>query len=236
MEKRVENLLNKVSYASITIATIALLITYLQIPETCIPPDTPITKPHQKFPSSTCDSSLRRPYLSPAKKNIRLWSSKPWISQLNSFTRFFSDLQSTGLLPNHSRVLCLSAGAGHEVMALHNMGVGDVTGIEIVESLPLVRKADPTNLPFFDAVFDFAFTARLSEALFPARFVGEMERTVAGGGYCVLAVEECGKELVDQIVGLFHRSKLVGVGNVTLIGMRMTRIIMKVGDASSSSS
>lgn len=54
----------------------------------------------------------------------------------------------------------------------------DVTGIELLESLPLVRRADPHNLPFFDGAFDFAFTARFDEALFPTRFAAEMERVV----------------------------------------------------------
>ncbi|CAN0914701.1 hypothetical protein LINGRAHAP2_LOCUS28711 [Linum grandiflorum] len=236
MEKRIENLLNRVSIASIAIATLTLLITYLQIPETCIPPETPITKPHQRFPSSTCDSSLHRPYLPREKKNLRLWSSKAWTSQLTSFTNFFSDLRSSELLHNQSRILCLSAGAGHEVMSLQQMGVEDVIGVELVESPPLVRKADPMNLPFFDDVFDIAFTARLAEALFPERFVAEMERTVVSSGYCVVAVEECGKETVDDVVGLFQRSNFVGAKNITLIGRKMTRIVMRVINDSSSSS
>ncbi|CAN1124017.1 hypothetical protein LINPERPRIM_LOCUS3535 [Linum perenne] len=228
MEKRIEILLNKVSIVSIAIGTLILLLTYLQIPETCIPPETQITKPHQRFPSSTCDSSLSRPYISLEKKNLRLWSSKSWTAQLTSFANFFTDLKSSGIVHNHSRVLCLSAGAGHEVMALQNIGVEDVIGVEIVESLPLVRKADPMNLQFFDQVFDFAFTARLAEALFPMRFVAEMERTVVHGGYCVVAVEDSGEEGVYRIIGLFRRSKFVEAKNVTLIGRKMTRIVMRV--------
>lgn len=119
-------------------------------------------------------------------------------------------------------------------MALNNMGVSDVTGVELVDSLPLVRKADPNNLPFFDGVFDLAFSARLVEALFPLRFAGEMERTVRRGGVCVIVVEECGNEEVSDIVGLFRKSKFVGAKNVTLIGMKMTRIIMSVAVSSPS--
>jgi SAM-dependent methyltransferase len=137
-------------------------------------------------------------------------------------------------LNNETKVLCVSAGAGHEVMALNNMGVSDVTGVEIVDSLPLVKRADPNNLPFFDGVFDLAFSAHLEEALFPLRFAGEMERTVRNGGVCVVVVEECGGVEVDAIVGLFRKSMFVGAENVTLIGMRMTRIITRVGVSSSS--
>ncbi|KAL3574542.1 hypothetical protein D5086_025155 [Populus alba] len=112
-------------------------------------------------------------------------------------------------------------------MALNNMGVSDVTGVEIVDSLSLVKRADPNNLPFFDGVFDLAFSAHLEEALFPLRIVGEMERTVRNGGVCVVAVKECGGEEVDAIARLFRKSMFVGAENVTLIGMRMTRIIMR---------
>ncbi|KAJ6693389.1 hypothetical protein OIU85_004184 [Salix viminalis] len=199
MEKHIENFLNKVSLVFITIATITLLYLYLHTPETCIPPNTPITKPHLKFPSSTCDPSLNRPYIDPDKKRLKLWSSKSWLSQVSSFTTFF---QSSNILNNKTKVLCVSAGAGHEVMALKNMGVSDVTGVEIVDSLPLVKRADPNNLPFFDGVFDLAF-------------------------------KECGGEEVDAIAGLFRKSMFVGAENVTLIGMRMTRIIMRVGVSSS---
>ncbi|CAN0915687.1 hypothetical protein LINGRAHAP2_LOCUS29258 [Linum grandiflorum] len=118
---------------------------------------------NRRFPSSTCDSSLDRPYLPREKKNLRLWSSKAWTSQLTFFTNFLSDLRSSELLHNQSRILCLCAGAGHDVMSLQQMGVEDVIGVELVESPPLVKKVDPMNLPFFDDVFDIAFTARLAE-------------------------------------------------------------------------
>lgn len=122
----------------------------------------------------------------------------------------------------------MSAGAGHPVMALNNMGVNDVSGIEVVESHPLVRRADPHNLPFFDKVFDFVFSPYLERALFPARYVREMERTVRDGGACVVAVEECGGEEVEEVVKLFKKSKLLEVKNMTLGGERRTNIVMKV--------
>uniref|UniRef100_A0A2P2NZM7 Uncharacterized protein LOC105635573 n=1 Tax=Rhizophora mucronata TaxID=61149 RepID=A0A2P2NZM7_RHIMU len=234
MESHVQRFLKKISIAAATTATIILVMLFLRTPETCVPPDTPITKPHLKFPSSTCDPSLSRPHLPLPKKNQRLRSSKAWLSQVSSYTNFFLDLKRMNLLHNHSRVLCVSAGAGHEVMALNNMGVGDVTGIELVDSLPLVRKADPNNLPFFDGVFDVAFSGHLAEALFPAKFAGEMERTVTSGGVCVVTVEECGGKEVAEVAGLFRKSTFVGADNVTLIGVKMTRIIVRVGASSSS--
>lgn len=112
-------------------------------------------------------------------------------------------------------------------MALSQMGVVDVTGVELVDSPPLVSRADPHNLPFFDHAFDLAFSAHLAEALFPSRFVAEMERAVRPKGVCVVVVEECGDEEVGEIVGLFTKSRFLDSVNVTLTGLKMTRIIMK---------
>ncbi|XVF37180.1 hypothetical protein REPUB_Repub19eG0123900 [Reevesia pubescens] len=226
MERHIQRFLNKVSFVSITVATLTLLFLFLQTPETCIPPNAP-QKPHLRFPKSTCDSSARH-YLPLPKKNARLWSSKSWMTQVSSFTQFFTQLYQTGLLKNHSKVLCVSAGAGHEVMALYRMGLEDVTGVELLESLPLVSRADPHNLPFFDGAFDVAFTGHLAEALYPMRYAGEMERTVRKGGLCVVVVDECGEEEVKEIVRLFRKSRLHGSADVTLNGRRVTRIIMRI--------
>lgn len=122
----------------------------------------------------------------------------------------------------------MSAGAGHEVRALNQIGVKDVTGVELVDSPPLVSRADPHNLPFFDGIFDLGFSAHLDQALFPSRYAAEMERTVRVGGVCVVVVEECGEEEVGEVGRLFRKSKFVSAQNFSLVGSRMTRIIFRV--------
>lgn len=107
------------------------------------------------------------------------------------------------------------------------MGLTDVTGIELIDSPPLVKRADPHNLPFFDGVFDFAFSGHFEEALFPGRYAAEMERTVRVGGVCVLIVEESGDKQVREISGFFKNSKVLRVDNITLIGSKMTEIILR---------
>ncbi|VVB11426.1 unnamed protein product [Arabis nemorensis] len=229
MERNVEKMLNRVSVVFISIGTAIMVIMILQTPKTCIPPEAP-SKPHTHFPRSTCDSSPRQ-HLPLPKKNARMWSSRAWKSRLSSFSTYFLRLRDLGFLHNHTKALCLSAGAGHAPMALSQIGLADVTAVELVDSIPLVKRADPHNLPFFDGVFDFAFTAHLAEALFPLRFVEEMERTVRRGGFCVVAVDECGGEDVREIARLFPNSKLVDVANVTLEGSKRTSILMKVQDS-----
>ncbi|PON82642.1 Methyltransferase type [Trema orientale] len=235
MERHIQVFLNRLSYVSIAIATLTLLFLFLRTPQTCVqlsPPNSS-ARTHLRFPRSSCDYPSPRQIVTIEKKNKRLWSTHSWQSKVSSFTHFFQPFRDLGLLHNHSRVICVSAGAGHEVMGLAQMGVVDVTGTELVDSPPLVSRADPHNLPFFDNVFDLAFSAHLAEALFPSRFVAEMERTVLPGGVVVIVVEECGDGEVGEIVGLFKNSSFVNANNVTLTGLRMTSIIMRTQKMSS---
>ncbi|CAA0825090.1 S-adenosyl-L-methionine-dependent methyltransferases superfamily protein [Striga hermonthica] len=231
MEKHVQILLNRLSFASIAIATLTLLLLYLQTPDTCVDPADPNPKPHTRFPKSTCDFT-HRPYTSVDKRNRRLRSTNAWKTAVASYASLLKVLQARNHLSNDSRALVVSAGPGHAVQALQDMGVEDVTGVELVESPPLVSRADPHNLPFFDGIFDLGLGLYLDRALFPGRFVGQMERTVRAGGVCVVTVEECGPNEVKKIVRLFKKSRFVDAENVSLAGERRTRIVMKVEDNS----
>nr|CAD1844419.1 unnamed protein product [Ananas comosus var. bracteatus] len=95
---------------------------------------------------------------------------------------------------------------------VRDSGVADVTGVDL-DFPRLVNRADPHNLPFFDGVFDLAFTPGLAGALFPMRFTAEMEHTLRQGGTIVLALEwwptslsSCGK--AEQWVCTVHEASL----------------------------
>ncbi|MBA0589542.1 hypothetical protein Gorai_018284, partial [Gossypium raimondii] len=103
----------------------------------------------------------------------------------------------------------------------------NVIGVELIESLLLVSRANPHNLPLFDRAFDVAFTGHLMGALYLLRNAEEMERTVKKGGVCVVVVDECGEEEVNEIVRLFRRSRLLSSCDFTLNGRRVARIIMR---------
>lgn len=82
-------------------------------------------------------------------------------------------------------------------------------------------------------MFDLGFSRGLSGALFPVRFVGELERTVRKGGAVALVVERCGsEEEVASVKGLFRKSSLVEVSNITLSDSQMTLIVMRVNGLS----
>ncbi|KAK8944454.1 hypothetical protein KSP39_PZI007911 [Platanthera zijinensis] len=87
-----------------------------------------------------------------------------------------------------SLFFCVSVGAGYEVAALQDSGIVDVTGVEVIDFPPLVKRADLHNLPFFYEVFDLGFNTSFDASLFPKRFVEEIERTVRRGSVTALTV------------------------------------------------
>ncbi|MBA0559915.1 hypothetical protein Golob_016852, partial [Gossypium lobatum] len=105
-------------------------------------------------------------------------------------------------------------------MALSKMGLKNVIGVELIESLPLVSRANPHNLLFFDRAFDVTFTVHLMAARYPLRNAEEMEKTVRKGEVCVVVVDECGEEEVNEIVRLFRKYRLLSSFDFTLNGMR----------------
>ncbi|KAK9732603.1 hypothetical protein RND81_04G009400 [Saponaria officinalis] len=233
MDRHIQVFLNRISLLAATIATILLLSIILHPPDTCIPHFTPHNS--LKFPRSTCDPHHQpRPFSTLEKKNHRLWSTSAWLKKVQSFSNIFRDAQKHDrsrtfpILSNSSKSLCLLAGAGQEAMALRQIGVSDVTAIDLVDSPPLVSRADPYNLPFFDDAFDFAFSAQFDVVLFPTRFVSEMDRMVRVGGFCLLLVEQCTQEEIKEIVGLFKRGKLIDAHNFTFSGSKMTKIVVKI--------
>ncbi|KAG9454327.1 hypothetical protein H6P81_007231 [Aristolochia fimbriata] len=233
MEGRsLKSVFNRISLASITLATFIffLLYNYPQRPCFSYLAAQLQSAPLPRYPKTSCEAN-RRDVLSPEKRSKKLFSSKDSKKRISALRDFFKPVSDLGLVGNSSRVLCVSAAAGHEVVAFLEMGVGDVTGVEVVDTPPIVSRADPHNLPYFDGIFDLAYTAHIAEAMFPDRFASEMERTVRPGGAIVLALEGSWSEReVKQFnEGLFEKSRIVEARNVTLTGSEVTMIILRNG-------
>ncbi|MFS7938129.1 hypothetical protein Hanom_Chr05g00435801 [Helianthus anomalus] len=141
-------------------------------PETCINPN---------HPKSSCSATHRRT-ATVGNKNHRLWSTNTWTKHVNSFSTFFTHLQTLKLINNHTQTLILSAGGDQAVMALKQIGMGDDVGVELVDSPLLVSLGDPHNLSFFYTVFDLGFSVNLDLALFPAWLLGSWRKMM--GGLC----------------------------------------------------
>ncbi|KAL5998316.1 hypothetical protein ACLOJK_009256 [Asimina triloba] len=158
----------------------------------------------------------------------RIWTTRDWDRKVLVFSRFFQRLKSHNLLANTSKALCVGARVGQEVLALKLVGVNDSVGIDLVPYPPLVLHGDFHAQPFHNATFDFEFSNVFDHALYPSRFVSEIERTLKPGGVCVLHValvrrgdRYSANDLydVEPLVGLFKQSEVVHVRRVDGFGL-----------------
>lgn len=194
MDWHVRRLLNRVSIALAAVATAALLHLFRHHSSSSCFSGSPAYSSLSlaPFPRTSCDAASRR-VVDPDLRLAKLRSSPRWRRHNAALSAsVLTSLVSLRILGGSSRVLCLAAGAGQAVDALHVAGVGDVTGVDLVDFPPLVRRADPHNLPFFDDAFDLVLSddpAALTGALFPSRFAAEIERAVRPGGAIALAVD-----------------------------------------------
>ncbi|XP_051210042.1 uncharacterized protein [Lolium perenne] len=226
MDRRVQRLARRVSIALAAAATLCLA--YLFRHTSCFPAPEPLTLSLAPFPRTSCDAAARR-VLPPDRRLAKLRSSSRWRRRSASLAAsVFPPLRRLRLLAGSSRVLCLAAGAGNAVDALNAAGVTEVTGIDLVDFPPLVRRADPHRLPFPDGAFDLVFSddpAGFSGALFPSRLAAEAERSVRLGGAIAVAVD---RQLDTAVIpALFKRSRVVDTRAVTLDGSQVRLLILQ---------
>uniref|UniRef100_A0ACD5TFG3 Uncharacterized protein n=1 Tax=Avena sativa TaxID=4498 RepID=A0ACD5TFG3_AVESA len=230
MDRRVQRLACRVSTALAAAATLFLVYLFRHTSTSCFPAShsLTLTLSPSLFPRTSCDAASRR-VLPPDRRLAKLRSSSLWRRRSASLaTSVFPPLRGLRLLAGSSRVLCLAAGAGNAVDALNAAGVREVTGIDLVDFPPLVRRADPHRLPFPDGAFDLVFSddpAVFSVALFPSRLAAEAERAVQIGGAIVLAVD---RQLDPAAVAaLFKRSRVVDTLDITLDGSQVRMLILQ---------
>ena len=120
--------------------------------------------------------------LNPEKR--RKWLGEEWDLKLEGFKREFSKFGNT--IGEDTRALCIGARTGQEVVALKEMGVKEVIGIDIVPHPPHVIKGDMHNLEFEDESFDFVYTNVFDHSIDPKKMISEMERVVKVGGFIFL--------------------------------------------------
>ncbi|KAK8655511.1 hypothetical protein V6N13_108086 [Hibiscus sabdariffa] len=165
-----------------------------------------------------------------------IWMTRDWDRKIHVFSRFFHELKLQNLLSNSSKSLCIGARVGQEVEALRRVGVSDSIGIDLVPSPPLVLKGDFHHQPFDNETFDFEFSNVFDHALYPRKFVAEIERTLKPRGVCVLHValskradKYSANDLysVKPLLRLFEKSELVRVRKVDGFGLDTEVIFRK---------
>ncbi|XP_052186737.1 uncharacterized protein LOC127797676 [Diospyros lotus] len=166
----------------------------------------------------------------------KVWTTRDWERKIRVFATFFEELKQKQLLFNSSKALCIGARVGQEVEALRRVGVSDSVGIDLVPYPPLVVRGDFHHQPFDGDTFDFEFSNVFDHALYPKKFVGEIERTLKPGGVCVLHValsrradKFSANDLysIGPLKALFRRSELVHVRRVDGFGLDTEVIFRK---------
>ncbi|XP_076893028.1 uncharacterized protein LOC143544941 [Bidens hawaiensis] len=158
----------------------------------------------------------------------KIWTSRDWDRKIQVFQRFFTRLKREKLIFNSSKALCVGARVGQEVEALKRVGLTDSVGMDLVPYPPNVIKGDFHYQPFDNETFDFEFSNVFDHALYPDKFVGEIQRTLKAGGVCVLHVAVSRRSdkysaddlfSVEPLKKLFDGSELIKVRKVDGFGL-----------------
>ncbi|WCJ38630.1 S-adenosyl-L-methionine-dependent methyltransferases superfamily protein [Euphorbia peplus] len=175
------------------------------------------------------DSYIQRQLNKTLNPKLRkIWTTRDWERKVHVFAGFFENLKEKKLLFENSTALSIGARVGQEVAALKRVGVNNSVGIDLVPYPPLVVKGDFHNQPFDDESFDFEFSNVFDHALYPEKFVGEIERTLRRGGVCVLHValsrrsdKYSANDLysVEALMKLFKKSEFVHTRKVDGFGL-----------------
>ena len=147
--------------------------------------------------------------LDPAR--ISKWTGPEWETKMDWFRRVFTRNQPY----LGKNAICLGARTGQEVAVLREMGLESV-GIDLVAFPPYTKEGDIHELDFADDTFDFAFTNIFDHALYPDKFVSEMERVCKGHIVLNLQINTKGDDYSENevkdpadVIGLFKRSTVV---------------------------
>lgn len=193
-------------------------------PDAALPSDIKIRPGYSSY-----DAYLNRQLNKTLNPKLRqIWTTRDWDRKVTKFAQFFDDLKRRDLLSNASKSLCIGARVGQEVAALKRVGVDNSVGIDLVPYPPLVIKGDFHHQPFDSETFDFEFSNVFDHALYPWKFVGEIERTLKRGGVCVLHVllsrradKYSANDLysVKPLEEMFKNSELVEVRSIDGFGL-----------------
>ncbi|XP_057514968.1 uncharacterized protein LOC130796608 [Actinidia eriantha] len=227
---------------SLFISLAVLAVLSLQTPRRTKKPTTTTAHPDDlriRTSYSSYDAYIQRQVNKTLNPKLRkIWTTRDWARKVRVFARFFEDLKQRGLLSNGSKSLCIGARVGQEVAALKQVGVSDSVGMDLVPYPPLVIKGDFHSQPFENETFDFEFSNVFDHALYPGKFVGEIERTLRPGGVCVLHVliskradKYSANDLfsVGPLVKLFEKSEMVEVRSVDGFGLD-TEVVFRKKD------
>jgi SAM-dependent methyltransferase len=121
------------------------------------------------------------------KNKQKKWLTDEWRLKIDIFKNIFSN--NLNIINKCSNALCLGSRTGQEVVALQELGVKNVIGIDLHEFKPYTIKGDIHNLDFNDEIFDLEFSNIFDHSLYPDKFISEVYRTLKKNGYFILHIQ-----------------------------------------------
>ena len=126
-----------------------------------------------------------RKTLNPEKR--KKWLGEEWRLKIDGFKKEFAKFGD--FLSEDKKCLCLGARTGQEVVALNELGIKNVIGIDIVPHDPYVTKGDIHDLEFENNSFDFIYTNIIDHSINPKKMISVVERVLKFDGIFFLQIQ-----------------------------------------------
>ena len=145
---------------------------------------------------------------------IKIWLGEEWDIKLDGFRKLFE--RNSDYVSQATNCVCLGARTGQEVAALRELGKKAI-GVDLVEFAPYTIQGDIHKLELQNNEFDLVFTNIFDHSLYPDKFISEMERVCAKGGYIIvnLQLHMLGDDYSEnitndpkEVIKLFHISSV----------------------------
>ena len=132
-------------------------------------------------------------------ERVKKWLGDEWEEKLDGFRKLF--YRCRDYVEPASNCICLGARTGQEVAALHELKKKAI-GIDLVAFAPYTIQGDIHNLEFKNDEFDLVFTNIFDHSLYPDKFISEMERVCASGGFIIINLQlyEKGDDYTENVI------------------------------------
>jgi SAM-dependent methyltransferase len=119
-------------------------------------------------------------------ERVKKWLGDEWEEKLDGFRKLFD--RNRDYVEPASNCICLGARTGQEVAALQELKKKAI-GIDLVAFQPYTIQGDIHHLEFENNEFDLVFTNIFDHSLYPDKFISEMERVCATGGFIIINLQ-----------------------------------------------
>ena len=143
------------------------------------------------------------------------WKGSEWELKINIFKNLFKSNQNE--IEQKTNAICLGSRTGQEVVALKEIGVNNVIGIDLHEFQPYTIKGDIHDIAFDNETFDLVFTNIFDHSLYPEKMASEVNRILTKDGIFIIHLQdrpgdkytEINITDMEKIVELFSPLKLL---------------------------